>query len=83
VTVLSAQSLPTSLSFRVLGGTNLVLSWPAAWAGGAHVQSETGTRTNGVNSNPWVTISGSDAFSSYTNLINKAAVGVFYRLIIP
>lgn len=83
VTVLTAQPLPTTVNVSVLSGTNVVLSWPAAWAGGAHVQSQTRALTNGLSATAWVTVAGSDAFSSFTNAINKANVCVFYRLIIP
>jgi len=83
VTVLSAQPLPTTLNFSILSRTNLVLSWAAPWAGGVHLQSQTDPRTNGLKATGWVTIPGSDAFSSYTNVINTAAGCVFYRMIIP
>jgi fibronectin-binding autotransporter adhesin len=83
VTVLTAQPLPITASFSVLSGTNFVLSWPAAWTGGVHVQSQTRALTNGLSATAWTTIAGSDAFSSYTNVIGRTAGCVFYRLVIP
>jgi len=83
VTVLSAQPLPTSsFSYSAQGRTNIVLSWPAAWTGGAHLQSQTQARTNGLKS-AWVDVPGTAALNSFTNAINTAAGCVFYRLAIP
>jgi fibronectin-binding autotransporter adhesin len=81
VTVLTAQPLPTTLSFSLASG-NFILSWPAAWAGGVHVQNQTNGLATGLTRN-WITIVGSDAYSSYTNVLNKANGTVFYRLVIP
>jgi fibronectin-binding autotransporter adhesin len=82
VTVTSAQPLPTNLTYTVVSGTNLVLSWPAAWTGGVHLQSQTNPITKGLSSN-WVTIPGTDLSNSYTTTINKLNGSVFYRLVIP
>ena len=80
VTVSSILPPPT-ITTTVSGG-NLTLTWPAAWTGGVHVQSQTNTLSKGLSTN-WVTIPGTDASNSYTNTINKTNGSVFYRLITP
>jgi fibronectin-binding autotransporter adhesin len=85
VTVLTAQPLPTSLSYTMVSSNTVVLSWPAAWTGGVRVQGQTNSATVGLrnSANAWGTIQGTDAFNSFTNTINPANGAVFFRLVIP
>lgn len=80
VTVTAVQPAPT-ISATVTG-SQLNLSWPAAWIGGVHLQSQTNTLAVGLSNN-WVTIPGTDLSNTYSTAINPTNRAVFYRLINP
>jgi fibronectin-binding autotransporter adhesin len=80
VTVIGVQPPPTITA--TVSGNQLNLSWPSAWTGGVHLQSQTNSLSVGLSSN-WVTIPGTDASNTYSATINKANGSVFYRLITP
>ena len=82
VTVNSILAPPTITATVSGSGSQLTLTWPAAWTGGVHLQNQTNSLTKGISTN-WVTIPGTDASNSYTNTINKTPGSVFYRLITP
>jgi hypothetical protein len=84
VTVLTAQPLPTTLGFALSSRTNFVVSWPAAWTGGVHLQTQADSLKAGLGTN-WVNVPGIDTVNSYTNVISSspASACVFYRLVIP
>jgi hypothetical protein len=63
-------------------GNQLNLSWPSAWIGGVHLQSQTNTLAVGLSTN-WVTIPGTDLSNTYSTTINPTNRAVFYRLINP
>jgi len=81
VTVTAVQPAPT-ITAAVTGGNQLNLSWPAAWTGGVHLQSQTNTLAVGLSNN-WVTIPGTDLSNVYSTPINPTNRAVFYRLINP
>lgn len=81
VTVLTAQPIP-AITTTVVGGTQLNLSWPASWTGGAHLQAQTNSINSGLRSN-WVDVAGTDTVNTYSTPINKTNGSVFYRLVIP
>jgi hypothetical protein len=76
--VLPAPTITASL----VNGTNLNLTWPAAWTGGVLVQGQTNTLAVGISTN-WVTIPGTDAANTYSTQIRLTNQAVFYRLINP
>jgi fibronectin-binding autotransporter adhesin len=87
VTVLTAQPLP-ALGFSVSSRTNFVVSWPLAWMGGVHLQTQVNSTKVGLSNN-WVNVSGIDTVNSFTNVMNLSPSGAtnsgceFYRLTIP
>ncbi len=84
VTVTGALPPPVvtpSLSNSV-AGPQLVLSWPANWTGGVHLQVQTNAPTQGLGTN-WVTVPGTDLSNSYVATIVTTNGSVFYRLIAP
>lgn len=80
VTVTTVQPKPSITATP--SGNTLNLSWPAAWTGGVHLQSQTNTLAKGLGTN-WVTIAGSDLLNTYSANINRTNGTVFYRLIAP
>jgi autotransporter-associated beta strand protein len=77
VTVSTVTATPMAFTAAAQAGGNVNLSWPAVWTG-VHLQSQTNTLANGLNTN-WVTIPGSDAANSYSAPMIKSNA-VFYRL---
>lgn len=82
--VTSVNLTPCLMTNRVIGGTNLVLTWPADHTGW-RLQVQTNPLSVGLVSNPasWVTIPNTELNSSYTNSINPANGTVFYRMVYP
>jgi autotransporter-associated beta strand protein len=80
VVVTTAQPLPSITP--AVSGSQLTLSWPAAWTGGVVLQSQTNKLTTGLNTN-WVTIPGTDATNVYVTTIAKTNGTVFFRLTLP
>jgi hypothetical protein len=71
---------PTNLSFSMLGGgTQLRLSWPAAYTGWL-LQSNA---ANLANTTSWFTIPGSDLTNAFTGAIDLTRTNIFYRLVHP
>jgi hypothetical protein len=81
VTVTGVLPSPT-ITAAVVNGTNLSLSWPAAWTGGVLVQGQTNSISVGLSNN-WVTIPGTDAANTYSTVIRTTNAAVFFRLINP
>jgi autotransporter-associated beta strand protein len=77
MTVSTVTATPMAFTAAAQAGGNVNLSWPAVWTG-VHLQSQTNTLANGLNTN-WVTIPGSDAANSYSAPMIKSNA-VFYRL---
>jgi autotransporter-associated beta strand protein len=72
---------PTNILFSVVGGTNVVLSWPADHIGWL-LQVQTNALTKGLGTN-WVDVAGTSSVDSTNFIINPANGSVFYRLIHP
>jgi autotransporter-associated beta strand protein len=72
---------PTNILFSVVGGTNLVLSWPADHIGWL-LQVQTNTLVKGLGTN-WIDVTGTSSVDSTNFIINPANESVFYRLIHP
>lgn len=82
--VQSVNTNPTNIVFSVVGGTNLVLSWPADHTGwGLQVQTNTLAVGLEVNSNAWFNIPGSSGVNILTNPIVTTNGAVFYRMRYP
>jgi autotransporter-associated beta strand protein len=81
VTVTTVLPAPT-ITATVVNGTNLNLTWPAAWTGGVFVQGQTNSLAVGISNN-WVTVPGSDGSNSFSTVIRQSNPAVFFRLITP
>ena len=79
VTAVQNQEPPTLVTSVV--GSQLTLSWPAAWIGAASLQVQTNPITIGLSSN-WFTIPGTGTSNTFNAPIGGDGT-VFYRLIAP
>ena len=84
VSIVSAPTTPTNITFTVLGGTNLTLSWPSGWLGW-QLQTQTNNLAHGISTNDadWSAVSGSEFTNQVTAPIDPARPTEFYRLFIP
>lgn len=73
--VASATPSPTNITYSVVSGNQLVLSWPNGQ--GWLLESQTNNLSTGLGNN-WVTNTG--ATSPFTNTIDPTQPAVFYRL---
>lgn len=82
--VASVNTAPTNITALVMGGTNLVLSWPADHIGWG-LQVQTNTLATGLNSssNAWYSVPGSSGVNTVTNSIVTTNGVVFYRMVYP
>lgn len=77
VTVATVVGTAPTITTSFAGG-NVNLTWPAAYTG-LHLQTQSGTVTNGLTRN-WVTVPGSDASNTFQTPISKSTGVTFYRL---
>ena len=84
VSIVSAPTTPTNITFTVLGRTNLTLSWPSGWLGW-QLQTQTNNLARGISTNDadWSAVSGSEFTNQVTAPIDPARPTEFYRLFIP
>ncbi len=83
--VLQPSLTVPELTNSVVGGTNLVLSWPADHLG-YRLLMQTNNLSKGVSSvaSDWGTVAGSQSVTTMNLLINKAGgTNEFYRLVYP
>lgn len=81
VTVTSVQNLQPPTIGAAVAGSQLTLSWPAAWIGQAQLQSQTNSLAVGLTTN-WFPVAGTSATNSYSTGFGTNAA-VFYRLVAP
>jgi fibronectin-binding autotransporter adhesin len=74
----SAAPSPANITFTQIGGSQVVLNWPAGQ--GWKLQAQTNTLATGLASN-WVEIVG--ATPPYTNTVSTANPATFFRLVYP
>jgi autotransporter-associated beta strand protein len=82
IAVVSAGSVPTTptnLTFRVVGGTNLSLSWPDNYLGWS-LQMQTNALSTGLSTN-WQTIPGSSSITATNIALSPANAAVFFRMV--
>jgi hypothetical protein len=72
---------PTNIVSSVIGGTNLMLTWPTDHKGWA-LQVQTNSVHVGLSTN-WATVANSTFTNQVVVPINKANGVVFYRLYLP
>ena len=74
----------TNITFSVVGGNNLVLSWPNDHQGWG-LQMQVTNLTAGLSpaSNAWINIAGASTNTAYTNTITTTNGAVFFRMIYP
>jgi autotransporter-associated beta strand protein len=80
----SVNTNATNITFAVIGGNSLVMSWPADHTGwGLQVQTNTLAAGLNPNSNAWYSVPGSSTVNGVTNPIVTTNGAVFYRMIYP
>jgi hypothetical protein len=72
---------PTNIVVSLVGGTNLVLSWPANWTGW-RLLAQTDSLSAGLGTN-WVTVTGSSGTNNVAIPVCPTNGGVFYKLVYP
>jgi hypothetical protein len=72
---------PVPIVWTVIGGTNLLLNWPASHIGWA-LEAQTNPPGAGLGTN-WVRIPGSTSVDQLSFPIAPANGSVFYRMVLP
>lgn len=72
---------PTNITFTVLGGNTLQITWPVAYTGW-RLEGQTNSLNVGISNN-WFTVPSSSATNAMYLPINSANPTVFYRLVYP
>lgn len=75
----AVPTTPTNLTFSVVGGTSLSLSWPSNYLGWS-LQMQTNALSTGLSTN-WQTIPGSGAITATNIALNPANAAVFFRMV--
>jgi autotransporter-associated beta strand protein len=75
------NTTPTTITTTIIGGTNLVLSWPEDHTGW-RLQVQTNSANTGLSNN-WSIVNGSGLVNNITNGIDQHSGTVFYRMIYP
>jgi len=77
----SVATNPTNIVFTVVGGTNLMLSWPLNHTGWL-LQAQTNKVSVGISTN-WGNVNGSTSTNAVVVPLNLTNGCVFYRLVYP
>ena len=82
--VQTVNTLPGSIGALLVGGTNLVLSWPADHTGWRlMVQTNQTTAGISLNANDWGVVPGSSTTNRVTLRVNESAPAGYFRLVYP
>jgi autotransporter-associated beta strand protein len=81
LSVVSTVNLTPTNLLATVSGNNLILSWPADHIGW-HLQTQTNSVITGLRTN-WVDVPGTYDINIFSNQIDPANGGVFYRMTYP
>ncbi|MEI6569145.1 MAG: hypothetical protein WCR20_20865, partial [Verrucomicrobiota bacterium] len=80
----TVNTLPGSIGALLVGGTNLVLSWPADHTGWRlMVQTNQTTAGISLNANDWGGVPGSSTTNRVSLRVNESAPAGYFRLVYP